>query len=136
MIVILHLVDALEFARMVFINPLPEASNIRLLEYDSNFTFEQFILRRVIVAYSRERIYNPCGDKRKIFPRRYTATVDITVCHNHTDNRSICPDYVEIVFHCNRFLVRRLDWGSFVVVLLYFATRYSLIYFVLTRDAA
>lgn len=46
MIVILHLVDALEFARMVFINPLPEASNIRLLEYDSNFTFEQFILRR------------------------------------------------------------------------------------------
>lgn len=54
MIVFLHLVDALEFARMVFINPLPEASNIRLLEYDSNFTFEQFILRRVIVAYSRE----------------------------------------------------------------------------------
>lgn len=68
MIVILHLVDALEFARMVFINPLPEASNIRLLEYDSNFTFEQFILRRVIVTYSRERIHNPCGDKRKIFP--------------------------------------------------------------------
>lgn len=68
MIVILHLVDVLEFVRMVFINPLPEAGNIRLPEYDSNFTFEQFILRRVIVAYSRERIHNPCGDKRKIFP--------------------------------------------------------------------
>lgn len=54
MIVILHLVDMLEFARMVFINPLPEASNIRLLEYDSNFKFEQFILRRVIVVFSRE----------------------------------------------------------------------------------
>lgn len=54
MIVILHLVDVLEFARMVFINTLPEASNIRLLEYDSNFKFEQFILRRVIVVFSRE----------------------------------------------------------------------------------
>ena len=78
-------------------------------------------------GFSRENTYDSSGDKRtKYFhatqPRSHA---DITVCHNHMDNRSICPDCVEIVFHSNRFLPGRLDGGSCVVIL--FSSRYYLL---------
>ena len=66
--------------------------------------------------FSQGNTYDSSGDRRtKYFHATQHAAYShadiITVCHNHTDNRWICPDCVEIVFHSNRFLPGRLNRG-------------------------